>query len=420
MNNKTMAACAVAAWAAFANAAVPTVALTRAEQNQSSHRVTVEYTLDAPGIVTFDVLTNGVSIGDENIQYVTGDANKVVGAGAHTLYWAPTKSWEGHQFGGNVVRFKLTAWATNSPPDYMALNMLNWSVRYYTSTNALPGGLGDMAYKTDVLLMRRIPAGGQTFVEGSPATESYRSADRETPRNVSFSDDYYIGVFEFTYAQFARIGWKYKWSDYNAVNYSSRSENGDICPINSVSFGALRGTTNGTQWPTVEAIDDDSVIGYLRSKSGIDFDLPTDAQWEFSCRAGTVGMLYNNATLTWDKADEIGWLYYPEAKRVTAPQEVGQKKPNAYGLYDMIGNVKELTRGRFYDSGNRKPGADVIDPKGIAGGSYWNCRGSSYSETAADPCRAAALTPAYNNGGSSQYGFRLVCPVGLKIAGVAQ
>ena len=420
MNKKTIAAFAVAAWAAFANAAMPTVALTRAEQNRDSRRVTVEYTLDAPGIVTLDVLTNGVSIGEENIQYVTGDANKVVGAGAHTLYWTPAKSWPGWEFNEPVVKFKLTAWATNAPPDYMALNMLNWSVKYYTSTNALPGGFNNIAYKTDILLMRRIPAGGQTFVEGSPATESYRNADRETPRNVSFSEDYYIGVFEFTYAQFARIGWKYKWSDYNAVNYSSRSENGDICPINSVSFGALRGTTTGTQWPTVETIDSDSVLGYLRSKSGIDFDLPTDAQWEFACRAGTVGMLYNNATLTWDKADEIGWLYYPEAKRVTAPQEVGQKKPNAYGLYDMIGNVKELTRGRFYDSGNRKPGADVIDPKGIAGGSYWNCRGSSYSETAADPCRAAALTPAYNNGGSSQYGFRLVCPVGLKDAGGAQ
>ena len=196
MNMKTIVACTLSASAALANAAMPTVTITRAEQNQSSRRVTVEYTIDEPGIVTLNVLTNGVSIGDENIQYVTGDANKVVGAGAHTLYWAPTKSWEGRQFNDNVVKFKLTAWATNSPPDYMALNMLNWSVRYYTSTNALPGGFNDIAYKTDILLMRRIPAGGQTFVEGSPATESYRNADRETPRNVSFSEDYYIGVFD--------------------------------------------------------------------------------------------------------------------------------------------------------------------------------------------------------------------------------
>ena len=417
---KIVAAFAIAASAAIANAAMPTVTLTSALQNRDSRRVTVEYSLDEPGIVTLDVLTNGVSIGEENVQYVIGDANKIVGAGPHTLYWTPTKSWPGREFNSPVVKFKLTAWATNAPPDYMALNMQNWSVRYYASTNALPGGFDDIAYKTDVLLMRRIPAGGKTFVEGSPATEQYRTANRETPRNVSFSDDYYIGVFEFTYAQFARIGWKYKWSDYNAVDYSSRSENGDVCPINSVTFGALRGTTNGTQWPTVETVDADSVLGYLRSKSGIDFDLPTDAQWEFACRAGTTGMLYNNATLSWDKADEIGWLYYPEAKRVTAPQEVGQKKPNAYGLYDMIGNVKELTRGRFYDGNNPKPGGDVIDPKGISGGSYWNCRGSSYSETGADPCRAAALSPAYSNGGSAQYGFRLVCPVGLKNAEVAQ
>ena len=414
MNNKTMAACAVAAWAAFANAAVPTVALTRAEQNQSSHRVTVEYTLDAPGIVTFDVLTNGVSIGDENIQYVTGDANKVVGAGAHTLYWAPAKSWPGWEFNGPVVRFKLTAWATNSPPDYMALNMLNWSVRYYTSTNALPGGLGDMAYKTDVLLMRRIPAGGQTFVEGSPATESYRSADRETPRNVSFSDDYYIGVFEFTYAQFARIGWKFKWSDHGAVNYSSRSENGDICPINSISFNYMRGSTNGNQWPDVESVDGDSVLGYLRSKSGIDFDLPTDAQWEFACRAGTTGPHYNStgASANWNVAGQIGWLYYPEANRRTAPQEVGQKTPNAYGLYDMIGNVWELVRGRPY--AGTKPGNAITDPKGpsIADGESGKVRrrGAAYSTNDPTYIRSASTHSIGQGNSDTVTGFRVICP----------
>ena len=130
--------------------------------------ITAAYTLSEPGIVTFDVRTNGVSIGDHLLTSVFGDVNKLVGSGAHSLYWRPDASTLGVDMSSADV--VLTAWSTSSPPDYMALNLLNWSVRYYTSTNALPGGLDDIAYKTDVLLLRRIPAGGQTFTEGSPTS----------------------------------------------------------------------------------------------------------------------------------------------------------------------------------------------------------------------------------------------------------
>lgn len=398
-------------------ARVPTIELTQAAQDDASRRVTLSYTLDAPGIVTVDVLTNGVSIGEENITHLTGDANKIVEEGARTIYWQPEKSWEGYCFTEPVVSFKLTAWPTNAPPDYMALNMNTWKVRYYTSTNALPGGINDIAWKTEYLLMRRIPAGGRTFIEGSPVTESYRNQYREIPRFVSFSEDFYIGVFEFTYKQFANLKWKYTWKDHGSFDYTGRSENSAICPINAISRGNLRGVGEAIKWPDVEAVDADSVLGYLSAKSNIDFDIPTNAQWEFACRAGAKGALYNNDSLNWDKAAEIGWFHYPENKRVTAPQEVGQKMPNGYGLYDMMGNVKEVTLGYWYDVDHPKSSADVIDPKeGVpSGGGYWSCRGSSYNESAeaAQLARIAAIDAVYGNEGKA-HGFRVVCPVGLR------
>ena len=405
----SLTAAALAAGGAWAD---PVLSGVDVSADAGTRLVTAAYTLSEPGIVTFDVRTNGVSIGEHLLTSVFGDVNKRVGSGAHSLYWRPDASALGVDIASADV--VLTAWSTSSPPDYMALNMLNWSIRYYTSTNALPGGLDDIAYKTDVLLLRKIPAGGKTFTEGSPTTEGYRTAAQETPREVTFTSDYYIGVFEFTYAQFARIGWKFKWSDLGAVNYSSRSENGDICPINSISFNYMRGSTNGNQWPDVESVDGDSVLGYLRSKSGIDFDLPTDAQWEFACRAGTIGPHYNStgASANWNVAGQIGWLYYPEANRRTAPQEVGQKTPNAYGLYDMIGNVWELVRGRPY--AGTKPGNAITDPKGpsIADGESGKVRrrGAAYSTNDPTYIRSASTYSIGQGNSDTVTGFRVICP----------
>ena len=376
--------------------------------------LTATYTLSEPGIVTLDIQTNGVSVGESRLTGVFGDANCLVGSGNHTLYWRSDNALaEVDLASADVV---LTAWSKDLPPDYMAVNMLDWSVRYYTSTSALPGGLDNIAYKTDILLLRRIPAGGKTFTEGSPTDEQYRNANQETQREVSFTSDYYIGVFEFTYRQFYRIGWKYSWSDHGAVNYANRSENGDICPINSITFNSLRGTTNGNRWPDVDEVDADSILGYLRVKSGIDFDLPTDAQWEYACRAGTTGPHYNSTgtAVNWNTAGLIAWLYYPESNRRDAPQEVGQLQPNAYGLYDMIGNVWELVRGRPYSG--VKPSSAVTDPKGpMIADSTGNIRmrGAAYNTNAPNYIRSASGND-YRSVGSTDVaiGFRVMCPVG--------
>ena len=135
-------------------------------QDGVTRRVTVTYDLDEPAIVTMDVLTNGVSIGDANLHYVSGDCNKLVKEGeGRTLYWNPEKAWPGYKFTTPVVTVKLTAWATNAPPDYMVVDLAtSGNVSFYTSEDALPGGLlKNEAYRRTKLVMRKIhqPASGK-------------------------------------------------------------------------------------------------------------------------------------------------------------------------------------------------------------------------------------------------------------------
>jgi formylglycine-generating enzyme required for sulfatase activity len=177
----------------------------------------------------------------------------------------------------------------------------------------------------------------------------------------------------------------------------------------------------------------DSVIGYLRTKTGnvTDFDLPTEAQWEFACRAGT-DTAYNNGTAATEaNYKKVGW-FLSNSKEDTTDNKaqthpVGLKIPNAWGLYDMHGNVQErcldrASTGAEYESTFNRDwwrGGVTVDPVGAEEGRFSSgklqtiIRGGSY---------AHEFKPNANNGrsgdrgnGGALYdgtynGFRLVCP----------
>ena len=116
-------AIAMASTVFAAPAAVPEITAAAMSQNQNPPQlVTITYTLEnAPAIVTVDIQTNGVSIGAKNFANVEGDVNQVVEPGNHTITWLATESWPSNKVtlakGG--ARAVVTAWATNSPPDYI-------------------------------------------------------------------------------------------------------------------------------------------------------------------------------------------------------------------------------------------------------------------------------------------------------------
>ena len=198
MNSKVIAAVAGCAVALGLNAAMPVIPQESVvfNQNSNSRLVTISYELqEAPAIVTVDILTNGVSIGEHNFTTIRGDVNKLVQPGVNKLiFWQPDKEWPGYKFTQGEVSVIVKGWDKGRPPDYLVVDLTteNAEPRYYVSEKALPnGGLSNREeYLKNKLVMRRIPAAGVTWKMGSPATEGGRTTDgRETQHDVTFTND---------------------------------------------------------------------------------------------------------------------------------------------------------------------------------------------------------------------------------------
>jgi formylglycine-generating enzyme required for sulfatase activity len=129
-----------------------------------------------------------------------------------------------------------------------------------------------------------------------------------------------------------------------------------------------------------------------RLPEGYGYTLPTEAQWEYACRAGTTGDYAGNL-------DEMGWYVRNSGNQ---PHPVGQKQANAWGLYDMHGNVWEWCSDWY---GNY-PSGSVTDPKGAASGSLRVYRGGSWIGVASG-CRSAHRLGNGAGVRNGDLGFRL-------------
>ena len=331
--------------AVAASAAVPRVSQVRLEQD-GRHRARVSYELtEAPGIVTFDILTNGVSIGASVLTNAVGDVNRLVQPGSRTIVWTPWETWPGHKFTTACVAAKVTVWPTNAPPDYLAVDLTktNCPVTYHVSQEALPWGKiwTNQKYKGDVLLMKRIHASHVLSFMGSPESEANRTTDgRETRRMCTLTNDFYIGVYPMTFRQYFLIqyGPEYTREDHKETFLS---------PVNQLSYNQLRYNTENARtlidglppvnFPTHARtfIGRTSLLKGWRDKTGLTLDLPTSAQWEYACRAGSTTPIYTHPTASSGQMSDLGAI----ANR--GNQEVGRLAGNAFDLFDMLGNVFE-------------------------------------------------------------------------------
>jgi uncharacterized repeat protein (TIGR02543 family) len=301
-----------------------------------------------PNTYTVKFNANGGS-GSMNVESFTYDTAKALTANAFTRNgfnfkgWAETATATTAKYtNGQSVKNLMTSGTKNlyavwEPRLYMIIdlsggaNATSYPISYL---DAVPSsGFTNNTYRTTKLVLRRIDPG--TFVMGSDQkNESHR---------VTLTKSFYIGIFAMTQKQYALV------MGTNPVS-SGSSDYGNGYPVYSVSYDTIRGTANGAKWPSSSAVDSTSFMGKLRARTQFNFDLPTEAQSEYACRAGTTTSYYWGNSLNSDYA----WgtrLYHV----------VGEKKPNAWGLYDMLGNVREWCLDWRKDPDLRPFGTD---PKG--------------------------------------------------------
>ena len=420
MNSIALAAVVFPAVTSFAAPAV-----TSFTQDPDSLAVTVEYTIDEPGIVTVDFQKKGAngefaSIGEENSTRLAGDVNRYVSeAGAHSLVWQPDENHAGEKLGESSMRVEIKTWPLDDPPPYMAVSLVVSNVVfYYVSSNAVPYGVQDRRYKTDWMLMRRIPAKNVTWKMGSPDSDALRTASRETRHEVTLTSDYWMGVFEVTQGQYSKLGESAYGSAFTGYSDSP------LMPVGSTGYNNLR----GSGWPgSLYAVSSKSKIDYMRLYTGVEFDLPTEAQWEYACRAGTAtqwnipSLSANDENSANNTLKSHACMCYSNMFDGTARfTVVGSFAPNAWGLYDMHGNVKEWCLDYFNETVEMSA-ETVTDPKGPTSGSIGGNnlmrrvqRGGAYT-SGGTGCRSAAREGSpYVNGDNPYAGFRVVAPIALR------
>lgn len=196
-----------------------------------------------------------------------------------------------------------------------------------------------------------------TFMMGSPSSEDGSGGD-EKQHKVSLSRGYDMQTTEVTQGQ---------WREIMGNNPSSFKNCGDDCPVENVSWNDIQ-----------------EFIRKLNQKEGTnEYRLPTEAEWEYACRAGSKTRFYfgdSNGSL-----EQYAW-YNSNSSSKTHP--VAKKKPNAWGLYDMHGNVWEWCQGWKGDY----PSGHVTDPDGPSSGSRRVVRGGSWVSPAGY-CRSANRDP---------------------------
>lgn len=275
--------------------------------------------------------------------------------------------------------------------DYMSIDIsggtgaTTYPVTYYRTLADVPDGANSDAYKTTKILMRLIPKG--TFTMSSPANELGRFSS-ETQHQVTLTSDFYLGVFEVTQRQWELVMGNRPSYFYNEEYYQTR-------PVENVSYYEIRENPANSDdpavdWPANSAVNADSFMGKLRARTGLSgFDLPTESQWEYACRAGTATALNSgqNPTYLFDNDSQMnvvaryshnggsGGDSQPGCAPSAGTALVGSYLANAWGLYDMHGNVLELCLD-WYET---YPGT-VTDPPGASSGSnrvvrggYWGC-----------------------------------------------
>ena len=245
-------------------------------------------------------------------------------------------------------------------------------------------------FKDTTVEMVAIPSG--TFMMGSPEGEGY---DREKPQHQVTVKSFFMGKYLITQAQWRAVAKLPKVKRYLKPNPARFK--GDNRPVEQVSWN--------------DAVE---FCARLSKATDREYRLPSEAEWEYACRAGTTTPFYCGETLMGDLANYRAISTYvkePQGNYRKGTTTVGVFPPNAFGLYDMHGNLWEWCADHWHENYQGAPtdGSTWID---VDDKSYYINRGSSWDF---DPryCRSACRYYYGADSGHYSIGFRVVCVLGL-------
>jgi formylglycine-generating enzyme required for sulfatase activity len=227
-----------------------------------------------------------------------------------------------------------------------------------------------------------IPAG--TFLMGSPSGEESRE-ETETLHEVTLSKAYYLQTTEVTNGQYRRFR-----PDHHSGDVEGRSLDGEEQPVVFVSW---EDALAFTRWLSDEA-------------PGVAYRLPTEAEWERACRAGTSTAFWWGSSVSTERANFAAW----PKRGVTVP--VGTLPASPWGLHDMHGNASEWCADR-YDDRDYPPGP-ARDPAGPEEGDSRVRRGGAYDGETAPMLRAAFRIGVGGGEARAYVGFRVAASISGK------
>ncbi len=234
---------------------------------------------------------------------------------------------------------------------------------------------------------------------GSPESENWRIED-ETQHEVTVSS-FYMDPFETTQTEYVRL-----------MGENTSAFDGEDLPVENISW------LDAVRYANAKSEDAGLVPAYTITGEGVTWDrsadgyrLPTEAEWEYACRAGTTTALNSGKNLSnssqCSEVEEVAWYFFSGAGMTSV---VGQKQPNAWGLYDMHGNVKEWCldwyNENYYQS---SPSEDPTGPAAPIDYDYNNykvVRGGGWATYAYD-CRSASRGKYYEDRYDRYTGFRV-------------
>jgi sulfatase modifying factor 1 len=247
-----------------------------------------------------------------------------------------------------------------------------------------------------VVEMVLIPAG--TFQMGNTGNYKREYTKHEEPvHNVTISKDFYMGKYEITQAQYRKV-----------MNERPSYFTGDNLPVEQVSwFDAVEFCNKLSEMEGLDRCykgNGDNIVCDWKANG---YRLPTEAEWEYAAKAGTTTDFYSGELSERGRKrdrnlNRIGWYNYNSE---SCSNHVGEKDANAFGLYDMSGNVWEWCWDRYHR--DYYANSPTRDPKGPFSGSMRVFRGGSWNNFSEN---ARSSTRGFSNSlnGDNDYGFRIV------------